>query len=267
MKSGKNVPFSDLELLGGEERCCRSRRGWRCARTGPGWELAAAPRDRVLVPSSSSPLGPIPPLTSPATSLQWGLPPARGSSGGGCGSTSPPSTSPLSVPPGERGRYHRGGGPERRRAEFRRDGGHGSRGGGVRGGALREAGGARLPGTAAGLQPRLQVGLAPLSWALSRCGVLLPPPLWVIWRLVPFLPIGCLLLLSQGCGGFAPIPVGYVGPAARCGAAKPAPSEVSLPTTPAPRPQRGFSIPPCVLRLLSCQPTAWTEGRRGRARL
>lgn len=173
-----------------------------------------------------------------------------------------------SVPPGERGRYHRGGGPERRRAEFRRDGGHGSRGGGVRGGAVREAGGARLPGTAAGLQPRLQVGLAPLSWALSRCGVLLPPPPALGYMAsVPFLLIGCLLLLSQGWGGFAPLPVGYVGPAPRCGAAKPAPSEVSLPPTPAPRPQRGFSIPPCVLRLLSRQPTAWTEGCRGRARL
>lgn len=62
-------------------------------------------------------------------------------------------------------RYHRGVGTERRRG---RDGGGG---GGVRVGAVREAGGARVPGTAEGLQPRLQVGLAPVRGVSAPPGV------------------------------------------------------------------------------------------------
>lgn len=54
-------------------------------------------------------------------------------------------------------------------APFRRAGGHG---GGLRGGAVREAGRARLPSAAEGLQPRLQVRCGAGGWAWCGLGAL-----------------------------------------------------------------------------------------------
>lgn len=54
--------------------------------------------------------------------------------------------------------------------------------GGVRVRAVREAGGARVPGTAAGLQPRLQVGPAPARGVSAPPGLGgFAPSLWVLW--------------------------------------------------------------------------------------
>lgn len=81
-------------------------------------------------------------------------------------------------------------------------------------------------------------GLPLFPWALSRCGVPLPPP-WVTWRLPPPSPSGA----SPSCVGLSPLHKVYGTCPPPWGSGACSSGGISAPI-PASRPQWDVSIPP-----------------------